>query len=346
MSSDVEPNSELTERSGRSSPRSLADRDLLDLYRVMVLSRNLDERIWMLNRQGKAAIVASAQGHEAAQAACVWATDPSRDHYLIYYRDLCTMLALGVTPEELLRGFLARDGEPLSGARQFPLHGAHPKIGVVSFSNVVATQMPQAVGFALADKMRGSDAVTVAHFGDGASSMGDSHEAMNFAGIHRLPVIFFCENNHYAISVPQRRQMAIESIASRAAGYGFPGIAVDGMDAAAVFEAVSAAADRARSGQGPTLVEVKVDRFFPHTSDDDHTRYRDADEILHMRDRDPVLITETHLRNRGALDDALRNQIWSEAKQAVNEATEAAESAPFPSVDTLHDHLFAAAHDR
>ena len=174
----------------------------------------------------------------------------------------------------------------------------------------------------------------------------DPHEAMNFAAIHRLPVIFFCENNHYAISVPQRRQMAIESISSRAASYGFPGISVDGMDPVAVFEAMSAAVGRARAGGGPTLVEVMVERFFPHTSDDDHTRYRAPDEILHMRDRDPLVLTEKLARDRGILDDARRDQIWSEAKGSINDATEAAEGAPFPSVDTLYEHLFATAHDR
>ncbi len=320
---------------------SLTDDDLLELYRTIVLSRTLDERIWLLNRQGRAAIAASAQGHEAAQAAAVKATDPSRDHYLIYYRDLCTFIALGVTPLELLLGFLAKEGEPLSGARQFPVHGAYPGPDIVSFSNVVGTQMPQAAGFALADKMRGLDAVTIAHFGDGAASVGDTHEAMNFAGIHALPIVFFCENNRFAISVPLQKQMAIGNVSVRAAGYGFPGVTVDGTDAVAVYEAMRAAVDRARSGDGPSLVEVMVERLYPHTTDDDHTRYRSPEDIEQMRGKDPIPITEKLLSERGRLSDEERQQIWDEARQTVNDATEAAESAPFPDPAGLYRHLYA-----
>jgi len=238
---------------GQPAPagEDLTPADLLHMYRTMVLSRALDERVYQLNRGGKAAIFGSAQGHEAAQVGCVRATDPARDHYLIYYRQLTAMLALGTTPLEMLLAFLAREGEPMSQARQFPLHGAHPRVDLFSFSNVVATQVPQAVGVALADKMRRSDAVTVVFFGDGAASQGDTHEGMNFAGVHKLPVVFFCENNRFAISVPLRKQMAIENVSARAAGYGFPGVTVDGTDMIAVYEAVKEAVTRARAGKGP-----------------------------------------------------------------------------------------------
>lgn len=311
------------------------------MYRVMVLSRVLDERIWLLNRQGKAAIVASAQGHEAAQVACVWATDREHDHYLIYYRELTTLLALGVTPLELLKGFLARAGEPLSGARQFPTHGAHRGVDVFSFSNVVGTQLPQAAGVALADKMRGESRVTIVYFGDGAASQGDCHEAMNFAGIHRLPIVFFCENNRYAISVPLSKQMAIENVAARAAGYGMPGVTVDGTDVVAVYEAVHAAAERARSGGGPSLIEVMVERLFPHTSDDDHSRYRSAEDIKAMRDRDPIPIMESLLIRQRMLSTEARESIWAEARKTVNEATEQAEATPFPSAREFRAHVYA-----
>ncbi len=274
--------------------------------------------------------MASAQGHEGAQIGAVKATDPALDRYLIYYRELCTMLALEVTPTELLLGFLAKAGEPLSSARQFPLHGAHPRVDIVSFSNVVATQLPQAAGFALADKMRKTGAVTIVYFGDGAASMGETHEAMNFAGVHRLPIVFFCENNRFAISVPLRKQMAAENVATRAQGYGFPGVTVDGMDPIAVYEVMAAAVRRARSGDGPTLVEAMVERFYPHTSDDDHTRYRSAEDLETLRDRDPIEITEQMLRERGVFGDARKEQIWGAAQRQVNEATEIAEGTPFP----------------
>jgi len=322
----------------------LTDDDLLEMYRTMVLSRTLDERVWLLNRQGKAAIVASAQGHEGAQIGAVKASDPTRDHYLIYYRELCTMIALGVTPTEMLLGFLAREGEPLSGARQFPLHGSMDRVDIVSFSNVVATQMPHAVGFALADQIRGIDAVTIAYFGDGASSMGDTHESLNFAAIHKLPVVFFCENNRYAISVPLSKQMAIENIADRAESYGMSGIMVDGMDPVAVYEAMYLAIENARNGGGPTLVEAKVERFYPHTSDDDHTRYRSAEDIETMTSRDPIEIMDQMLSSRDVLGTARREQIWESAQRIVDEATETAENAPLPQPtgdDDIYKHLYA-----
>ena len=319
-------------------PDGLSRDDLLELYRQMCLSRALDRRIWQLNRQGKAAIAASAQGHEAAQAATVHASDPTRDHYLIYYRQLTAMLCLGTTPVEMLRQFLARDGEIMSAARQFPLHGSHPRVDLFSFSNVVGTQLPQAVGVALADKMRGSDAVTLVFFGDGAASQGDCHEAMNFAGIHDLPVVFLCENNGYAISVPLRLQMPIDSVASRAAGYGLPGVEVDGADILASYEAVKEAIDRARSGSGASLVELRVERMLPHTTDDDHTRYRSEAEIAAMEERDPLELTSAMLRRSGLLDDAVESEYVEQARRAVDDATEQVEGETFPDVDEMfHD---------
>ena len=310
------------------------------MYRQMVLVRTLDERIWMLNRQGKAAIVASSQGHEAGQIGSVRALELGRDQFYIYYRDLAVMLTLGMTPVEIMSGFLAKAGEPLSGARQFPTHGAYPELGLVNLSNVVGTQIPQAVGAALAVKMRGEDSVVITYFGDGASSVGDCHEAMNFAAVHRLPVIFFCENNKYAISVPVSKQMAVDSIASRAEGYGMPGIEVDGCDIVAVFEATSEAARRARSGQGPTLIEAHVERYLPHTSDDDDTRYRSAEEIEEARKRDPLTVLSTQLRQSGLLSDDVDSEFRSDAMRIVNEATDAVESAPYPGVEDFGEHVY------
>lgn len=317
-------------------PRGLTRERLLDAYKTMCLSRALDIRIWTLNRQGKAAIAASAQGHEAAQVATVMATDPTRDRYLIYYRQLTAMLMLGTTPTEMLMQFLAKEGEILSGARQFPLHGSHPRVDLFSFSNVVGTQLPQAVGVALADKMKGRDAVTISFFGDGAASQGDCHEAMNFAGIHRVPVVFLCENNRYAISVPLDQQMPVESIASRASAYGIPGVEVDGTDIVAAYEAVKEAVDRARSGGGASLVELRVERLLPHTTDDDHTRYRSAEDIERMRDMDPLPITESLLRRHGILDDVTDEGFKEWARNEVDGATDAVELMPFPAIGDMY----------
>ena len=319
----------------------LSDADLLDMYRQMTLVRTLDERIWMLNRQGKAAIVASSQGHEAGQIGSVWALEKGKDQFYIYYRDLAVMLMLGMTPVEIMSGFLAKVGEPLSGARQFPTHGAYPDIGLVNISNVVGTHIPQAVGAALANKMRGEDGVVITYFGDGASSVGDCHEAMNFAAIYDLPVIFFCENNKYAISVPINKQMAVDSIASRAEGYGMPGIEVDGCDIMAVYEATSEAARRARSGQGPTLIEANVERYLPHTSDDDDTLYRPREELEEARKRDPLKILSEQLREIGVLTDEIEEGFKRDARNIVNQATDAVEAAPYPEITDFHKHVYA-----
>lgn len=305
----------------------------------MVLSRYLDERVWLLNRQGKAAIAASAQGHEAAQVACIEASDPSKDHYLIYYRQFTAMIALGTEPEEMLRGFLAKEADPMSAARQFPLHGAHPRVDLFNFSNVIATQLPQAAGVAIADKLKGSDAVTFVYFGDGASSQGDTHEAMNFAGVHKLPVIFFCENNRYAISVPQEKQMGIESLASRATGYGFPGVQVDGTDVVAVHEATQAAVERARTGGGPTLIEASVERLLPHTTDDDHTRYRSEQDISQMSERDPITILSDLLKRRDLITESKDAEIHAFAKNRVNVATDTVDAESYPGIETMFDNV-------
>jgi 2-oxoisovalerate dehydrogenase E1 component alpha subunit len=330
-----------SETSEQNSGEQLSGERLLELYQTMVLSRYLDERVWLLNRQGKAAIAASAQGHEAAQVACIEASDPSKDHYLIYYRQFTAMIALGTEPEEMLRGFLAKEADPMSAARQFPLHGAHPRVDLFNFSNVIATQLPQAAGVALADKLKGSDAATIVYFGDGASSQGDTHEAMNFAGVHKLPVIFFCENNRYAISVPLEKQTAIDSLASRAAGYGFPGVQVDGTDVVAVYEATRAAIARARAGDGPTLIEASVERLLPHTTDDDHTRYRSAEDIAQMSERDPIRILSALLKRRDLLTDAKDEEIHESAKNRVNVATDTVDAEPYPGVGTMFDHVIA-----
>jgi 2-oxoisovalerate dehydrogenase E1 component alpha subunit len=311
---------------------------LKEILKTALISRSLDERIWMLNRQGRAAIAASGQGHEISQLGCVEALDSRKDHFLIYYRQFTLTLALGTTPEEQLRNFLAKEGDIMSGARQFPLHGSHPRVDLFSFSNVVATQLPQAVGVALADKMNNKDSVTIVFFGDGAASQGDCHEAMNFASIHKLPVVFFCENNGYAISVPLEKQMNIESIASRSSAYNMPGVQVDGTDFFSVYDVTKEAANLAREGGGPTLIESKVERLLPHTTDDDHTRYRSKSDIEFMSQRDPIPIFSKKLIEMGIVTKDEILQLENEATLVINQATEKVEDEPFPSIDNMLLH--------
>ena len=328
---------------GFGAADALTEEDLLDIYATMLLVRTLDERVWAMNRQGKAAIVASSQGHEAAQLAAVWALRKSAPDFFCfpYYRDLAVTTALGLTPLESLLGFLAKEGEPLSGARQFPQHGAAPELRFINHSNVIGTHVPHAVGWALGVKMRGESAVVGCFFGDGTTSQGDVHEAMNFASIHKLPVVFFVENNKYAISVPLSRQMAIERYAIRAVGYAMPGVTVDGTDVRAAYQAASDAVSLAAIGGGPSVVEFDVERYLPHTSDDDDTVYRDRAEIEEARKRDPLLKLQRLLIAAGALTDERDADLRRAARSEVDAATDAAEAAPFPDAGGFLRHVTA-----
>jgi 2-oxoisovalerate dehydrogenase E1 component alpha subunit len=260
---------------------------------------------------------------------------------LPYYRDLALCLVFGLSARDVMMSVLARAPDPMSGGRQMPSHFGSARLRIVSSSSVVASQLPHATGTAYAAKLRGTGQVSLACFGEGAASKGDFHEACNFAGIHRLPVVFFCENNRYAISVPQNLQMAIDNVADRAAGYGFPGVVVDGTDLLAVHRAVGEAAARARRGDGPTLVEAKVYRFHPHTSDDDDRTYRSQDEVKAWRAWDPLARFEARLREVGALDDRLLAEVAAGVASEVEAATDAAEEAPFPDPATFDRHVYA-----
>tara|TARA_B100000959_G_C14905815_1_gene592916 strand:+ start:285 stop:1286 length:1002 start_codon:yes stop_codon:yes gene_type:complete len=314
---------------------------LLDIYKTMVQSRLLDQRVWQLNRQGRAALVASSQGHEALQVASVYALRKGEDLFYTYYRDLAVMVALGVTPREIMLGYMAKSGEPMSGARQFPTQGAMPNLGLVNLSNVVATQLPQAVGAALACVQQQSDSVVAVYFGDGASSTGDCHEAMNFASVHKLPVLFICENNGYAISVPLEKQMAVKNVSIRANSYNMPGFTVDGTSVTEVFKIVSDAAKRARQGEGPTLIEGIVERYLPHTGDDDDKRYRSEDEIAKAKEKDPVQMLRQLLKEEGVLNDAIDLEINELAKTSIDDATEYGESASYPDPEGFYDHVYS-----
>ncbi len=321
--------------------------DLLAIYEKMLLARMLDERQWILNRQGKAPFVISCQGHEAAQVGSAYALTPGKDWVLPYYRDLGVVLTLGVTPTEVMLGLFARAGDPNSGGRQMPAHYSYRKLNIVSQSSPTGTQVPHAAGIGLGIKIRNEvagrivdDAVAWVSFGEGTSSQGEVHEAMNLAGTHKLPVIFVCENNGYAISVPQRQQMGVEDVADRAAGYGFPGVVVDGGDPIACFEATQAAIERARRGDGPTLLEFKCLRLTPHSSDDNDRTYRTPDEIKAMKQHDPIVRFAAYLKAEEILSDEREAALRERIKRAVNEATQAAEAAPMPDPSTLLRHVY------
>ncbi|HSR48402.1 MAG TPA: thiamine pyrophosphate-dependent dehydrogenase E1 component subunit alpha [Anaerolineales bacterium] len=305
---------------------------LLEMYRVMLLARRLDERAWVLHRQGKIAFHISGIGHEAAQVGAAFALERGKDWFVPYYRDLAMLLALGLTPLEFALGLLGKKGEPSSGARQMPSHWSLRRANVVSHSSPVGTQTPHASGIGLAIKMRGDSAVVLTSIGEGSTSQGEWYEGVNWAAIHRLPVIFLVENNVYAISVRQEQQMAVATVAEKASGLGLPGVTVDGLDALAVFDVVSEAADRARRGDGPTLVETRVHRLTPHSSDDDDRSYRPREEVEAMKAGDPLSAFEQRLKQSKVLSSEKQASLEEEIGKTVADAIQAAEAAPYPEV--------------
>jgi 2-oxoisovalerate dehydrogenase E1 component alpha subunit len=322
-------------------PDGLTRGDLVEWYTRMVLVRTIDERIWALNRQGKVPIAASCQGHEATQLGSLLAAQKDGNCFLFpYYRDLGLKMAAGLTPTQVMLSFMGKEGEPYSNGRQFPLQGADLPRNIIQISNVVGAGLTQAVGYALGSKMKGDGMVVLSYFGDGATSQGEAHEAMNFAGVHKLPVVFICENNHYAISVPQHLQMATEDLAARASGYGFPGFALDGMDFVRCYEATREGINRARR-EGPVLLEMQVERLMPHTTDDDDRRYRPPEELEAVRQMDPVVNFGASLIAQGILSHEQSERIKAQALQEINDATDAAEAADLPDISTLFHAVYS-----
>jgi 2-oxoisovalerate dehydrogenase E1 component alpha subunit len=314
---------------------------LREMYRWMLLARALDERMWLLNRAGKAAFAVPSQGHEAAQVGAAYALRRGKDFVLPYYRGLAMALVMGITPAEILMSALARAGDPSSGGRQMPNHFGARRLKIVTQSSVVGTQIPHAAGIGLAEKIRGGDALAWVSFGEGTTSQGDFHEGLNLAAVHSLPVIFQCENNDYAISVPMSQQMAVTSVADRAVAYGMPGVSVDGTDVMAVYRATRDAAVRARRGDGPTLIEAHTVRLLPHSSDDNDRTYRTPDELAELKTHDPIARFRAELSEAEILDDAADSQMRADVAAEVEQATIEAERAPLPSLETLLQHVYA-----
>jgi 2-oxoisovalerate dehydrogenase E1 component alpha subunit len=319
----------------------LGDDDLLAMYRQMLLARAVDERMWLLQRAGKIAFIISCQGHEGAQVGATWPLRKGQDWMAPYYRSIAAAMTFGMTAEDIITAHLAKGDDVSSGGRQMPGHYGAAKYNILSVSSPVGTQVLHAVGIAMGAWVRGDDAVAITYFGEGTANQGEVHEAMNFAGVHRLPVVFVCENNGYAISVPLEKQVAGGSVARRAEGYGFPGVEVDGTDVIACYAAGKEAHERARRGDGPTLIEASVVRLTSHSSDDDQRRYRDPAEVEALRQRDPLLVFGNTLRELGILTDAADDELRNEARQAINDATRAAEARPGPDAATAARWVYA-----
>jgi 2-oxoisovalerate dehydrogenase E1 component alpha subunit len=320
---------------------ALSENQILAMYEVMLLSRKLDERMWVLHRQGKVAFHISGMGHEACQVGTAFALERGKDWVHPYYRDMAFVLAMGMTPRHLMLAIYGKAEDPSSGGRQMPAHYGYAPSRIVTGSSPVATQVPQAAGIAFASKLRGLDEVTVTCLGEGSTAQGDFHEGLNWAGIHRLPLIVLVQNNQYAISVPVDKQMPVANVADRGDAYGMPGVMYDGNDVLESYSVAMEAVLRARSGQGPALLEAKTYRPVPHSSDDDDRSYRSREEVEMWKKRDPILVLENILRERQVLNDTLVQRTLERAMAKVDDAVEYAQRAPAPRPDDCLYPVFA-----
>jgi pyruvate dehydrogenase E1 component alpha subunit len=304
----------------------LSPDELRSLYRFMVLGRRLDERMVRLQRQGRVGTFAPIKGQEASQLGSVCTLRPT-DWMVPSFRETAAMVWRGWPIEKLLLFFAGyvEGGQPAQGQRDLPI--AIP----------VATQLPHAVGLAYAAQYRGEDAVVMAYFGDGATSEGDCHEALNFAGVWHVPVVFVCQNNQWAISVPLKKQTHSKTIAQKALAYGLPGIQVDGNDVLAVYAAAREAVDRARAGEGPTLIECVTYRLGVHTTADDPTKYRAEEEVKMWEQKDPLTRFTDYMRQKGLLEDGLERGVDEEIALAVQRF----EATPTADPMTMFDHVYA-----
>ncbi|MDQ0350963.1 2-oxoisovalerate dehydrogenase E1 component alpha subunit [Alkalibacillus filiformis] len=325
----------------RHQDLGLSDDQVLDMYRTMLLARKIDQRMWLLNRAGKIPFVISCQGQEAAQVGASYALNRDKDYVAPYYRDLGVVLAFGMTTKELFLAAFAKADDPNSGGRQMPGHFGQKKNRILTGSSPVTTQLPHAVGVALAAKMEGEEIASLVTLGEGSSNQGDFHEGLNFAGVHKLPVITMVENNKYAISVPLERQVASKSVADRGVAYGMPGYQVDGNDPLEVYKVVKEAHERAMNGDGPTLVEAMTERLTAHSSDDNDKAYRDEEELEEMKKKDNLISFAQYLRDVGVLTEEKEEALNKELDDEINKATDEAENAPYAEPEHALKHVYA-----
>lgn len=314
--------------------------DLLELYHLLVLTRRSEEKLMELYRSGRApSMPHSSIGQEAVTVGSTYTLE-KQDMVSPSLRSHGAFIARGVTPKEIYADFYKKKTGPSSGKWSYHHLGLTDR-GVMLTSAMIAGSIPPAVGAALAAKLRGSDQVMLIYFGDGASSRGDFHEAINMAAVMNLPVVFICENNHYAMSVPLSYQTKNPNIADRAVGYGIPGFIVDGMDVLEVYRYTKEAVERARRGEGPTLIECKTYRWRAHMEVDNPDDNRESEELIHWRGRDCVAKLKSELIELGYLDESGNDRIEAAIKRELEEAVEFAESSPLPDPETVYADVYA-----
>ena len=324
----------------KPAPRNVSPETLLSLYRGMVRIRLLDERMMLHQRQGRIGFYGSCTGQEATPVAVAEALEKS-DWIFPGLREGAAMLQRGYPLVDYLGQVFGNSGDPCKG-RQMPSHQADRRVNQVSWSSVIGTQWSQAVGAAMAAKLKGDRTVVVGFIGDGGTSSSEFHMGMNFAGVFKPPVVLICQNNQWAISVPASRQTASETIAIKAKAYGFEGVRVDGNDAVAVYLAVKEAAARARKGGGPTFLECLTYRIGAHSSSDDPSRYRDQREVDEWVRRDPIQAMQKLLLAEKIIDAKRDVRLREELSAEIAEAVREAESLPPPELATMFEDVYAS----
>lgn len=319
----------------------LTKQEIIQAYRHILMGRRLDERLWQLTRIGKTSFNISGQGHEVGQVAMAMAFQPGKDYFLPYYRDMTACMVWGMTAKDIMLGSLGKEDDPSSHGRQMPNHYGSKEHNIVSHSSTVSTQFTLATGVAYGAQLKKQDYVTLTATGEGSANQGEVQEAMNFAGVKKLPLIFVIENNGYAISVGTDEQYANETMAERGPAYGFPGKRVNGNDFVETYLAFKEVVERARSGKGPALIELMVSRLTSHSADDDHTVYRSKEDIENLKKNDGLLFFEKQLIDEGYLTREEMTDIDTELKKEINKATDEAEEMPEPTADTILDHVYA-----
>ncbi len=316
----------------------LSEADLRRLYETMVRTRVLDEKMIKLQRSGRIGFYVPCLGQEACHIGAAYALEDD-DWIFPHYRDTGVPILRGIPLQRIVNQLYGNREDNTKG-RQMPNHFSYKEIHFTSISSPLATQIVQAAGAAYAAKIQKDGRVIMTNFGDGCTSENDFHAGMNLAGVHALPLVFVCENNQWAISVPVSLQTGSESFAIKAEAYGFQGVRVDGNDILAVYKATQDAVEKARSGGGPTLIEAVTYRMGPHSTSDDPTRYCPPDELAAWAKKDPIQRFQAYLQQVGIWDEAWEKRLREAAESEVADAVKAAEATGPPGPDTLFDDVY------
>lgn len=315
----------------------VASETLKKVFDTMLMVRVLDDRMMRIQRQGKLGFYMKSLGEEATHFAVAALRDT--DWVFPSYREQGAWFYRGYTLDMFLNQLFGNEQDPIKG-RQMPVHHSANWLNLVSVSSPVGTQIPQAAGVAHAARLLGKDDVAVAYFGEGTSSTGEFHVALNFAGVYKAPAIFICRNNGWAISVPSSTQTAAKTYASKAAGYGMPGVRVDGNDVLAIIQVMNEATARARAGEGPTLIEMLTYRVEGHSSSDDPSVYRDPNEPAPWVKRDPLNRLRNYMKLQGMWTEAHEKELTERYNNEITAAMARADALPAPHIDTLFEDVY------